>query len=119
MDPVLNDDETITFTLERPFEYGGKRYETVTIKSEADAGDLEAMDDAKGTIRKTQRLIAKLSEISIEKPGLKIPAVRKLKAVDYTTIAKVIGRIIGGKDPLGEDSEADDSDEDEGGEGNE
>lgn len=93
---VDNGDGTITFTLAKPVRHGDKTFETVTLKDEASAYDLEAMDGPGGNVAATLRVLSRLTEISAERPGLKLAIVRKLGSEDYLELAKAVGKIIGG-----------------------
>lgn len=99
-----NGDGTITVSLKYPIESGKKTITEVTLRTECTAGDLEAMDDAKGReVEKITRLVVELS-VTEDKLGLPMSAARKLRSADYVVLAREIGKIIGGDDEENEDS---------------
>jgi hypothetical protein len=84
---AVNPDGTTTIALESPIEHAKKTITEVTVH-EPTAGELEVMDESKGQVSSTNRLIAELS-------GLSLMAVRKLKGRDWGRISDVVNGYVG------------------------
>lgn len=91
---IDNDDDTLTVVLKRPVAQGKTSVTEVTLRKNCTVNDFAALDEGKGEIDKNARLIARLSEVSADQPGISLSTVQKLHVSDFLLLVKEIGRIM-------------------------
>lgn len=84
---TVNEDGSYTFRLTRPVMKGEQKIEEVRIR-EATAGDLEAMDEAKGSVGKTIILVSQITD-------LPRAVVRRFHGADYAYLDELTLVLLG------------------------
>jgi hypothetical protein len=92
MDYVTRDEErgVVTVRLQYPVEHNKEQITAVALRAAVTVQDLEVMDEAKGEVAKSLRLVCELST-----SPLSMTAARKIRSADYARIAAVLGDLLG------------------------
>lgn len=79
--------DTVTVTLSKSVEHGGKTYQTLTFR-EAEIGDLMVSGHFRDELSQTVAVLASISDTPL-------PAFKKIKARDLTAIMAATSALLG------------------------